>query len=54
MMMAVSVLTFGNGFLLPLGAAGIISSFSKSAGYASGLLGLYNRASRLRLRWSSA
>jgi DHA1 family bicyclomycin/chloramphenicol resistance-like MFS transporter len=36
---AISILTFGNGFLLPLGTAGVISSFSKSTGYASGLLG---------------
>lgn len=34
-----SILTFGNGFLIPLGTAGVMSSFSKSTGYASGLLG---------------
>lgn len=39
MMVAISVLTFGNGLLIPLGTAGVISSFSKSTGYASGLLG---------------
>lgn len=39
MVVAISLLTFGNGFLIPLGTAGIISSFSKSTGYASGLLG---------------
>lgn len=39
MVVAVSILTFGNGFLIPLGTAGVISSFSKSTGYASGLLG---------------
>jgi len=36
---SMSVLTFGNGFLIPLGTAGVISSFSKIRGYASGLLG---------------
>jgi len=39
MIVAISILTFGNGFLIPLGTAGVISSFSKSTGYASGLLG---------------
>lgn len=39
MVVAVSIMTFGNGFLIPLGTAGVISSFSKSTGYASGLLG---------------
>ncbi|RDI37587.1 multidrug effflux MFS transporter [Aquicella lusitana] len=39
MVASVSILTFGNGFLIPLGTAGVISSFSKSTGYASGLLG---------------
>jgi DHA1 family bicyclomycin/chloramphenicol resistance-like MFS transporter len=39
MVSAISILTFGNGFLIPLGTAGVISSFSKTAGYASGLLG---------------
>lgn len=39
MVAAISILTFGNGFLIPLGTAGVISSFSKSTGYASGLLG---------------
>lgn len=35
----ITVLTFGNGFLLPLGNAGVITSFPKNSGYASGLLG---------------
>ena len=39
MVVAISILTFGNGFLIPLGVAGVMSSFSKSGGYASGLLG---------------
>jgi DHA1 family bicyclomycin/chloramphenicol resistance-like MFS transporter len=39
MVCAISILTFGNGFLIPLGTAGVISSFAKSTGYASGLLG---------------
>ena len=39
MVAAISVLTFGNGFLLPLGAAGVVSSFASTRGYASGLLG---------------
>ena len=34
-----TILTLGNGFLLPLGSAGVISTFSKNSGYASGLLG---------------
>ena len=34
-----TILTFGNGFLLPLGSAGVISNFPKNAGYASGMLG---------------
>lgn len=39
MIVSISILTFGNGFLIPLGTAGVISSFSKTTGYASGLLG---------------
>lgn len=35
----ISVLTFGNGQLIPLGVAGVITSFPKSKGYASALLG---------------
>lgn len=34
-----AVLTFGNGFLIPLGSAGVMSSFPQKAGLASGLLG---------------
>jgi len=34
-----AVLTLGNGFLLPLGAAGVIAGFKEKSGYASGLLG---------------
>lgn len=36
---AISVVTLANGFLIPLGTAGVIGSFSKNTGYASGLLG---------------
>ncbi len=39
MVISISILTFGNGFLIPLGIAGVITSFSKTTGYASGLLG---------------
>jgi DHA1 family bicyclomycin/chloramphenicol resistance-like MFS transporter len=39
MIIGVSIITFGNGFLIPQGTAGVISTFSKTAGYASGLLG---------------
>ncbi|MGL9689162.1 MAG: hypothetical protein ACR5K6_05515 [Wolbachia sp.] len=35
-----TILTFGNGFLLPLGVASVISIFQKMAGTASGLMGL--------------
>jgi MFS transporter, DHA1 family, multidrug resistance protein len=39
MVLFISVLTFGNGFLIPLGTAGVVSSFAGRIGYASGLLG---------------
>jgi MFS transporter, DHA1 family, multidrug resistance protein len=39
MVFSVSVLAFGNGLLIPLGTAGVISSFPGSTGYASGMLG---------------
>lgn len=39
MVAAISILTLGNGFLIPLGVAGVVSSFAKTTGYASGLLG---------------
>lgn len=39
MIIFISLLTFGNGFLIPLGTAGVVSSFPKLTGYASGLLG---------------
>ncbi len=39
MVISISILTFGNGFLIPLGTAGVISSFPEARGYASGLLG---------------
>lgn len=39
MVFSISILTFGNGFLIPLGTAGVVTSFSNSIGYASGLLG---------------
>ncbi len=35
-----SILTFGNGFLLPLGVAGAVSVFPNLAGTASGFMGL--------------
>lgn len=35
----ITCLTFANGFLIPLGSAGVITHFSHLAGYASGLLG---------------
>ncbi|WP_409360921.1 multidrug effflux MFS transporter [Bartonella heixiaziensis] len=37
--MAIAVLTFGNGFLLPLGTALAISSHPQAAGAASGMMG---------------
>ncbi len=39
MVVSISLLTLGNGFLIPLGAAGVVSSCSVAVGYASGLLG---------------
>ena len=36
---AISVLTFGNGFLLPLGTSGAVTSVPELAGSASGLMG---------------
>lgn len=39
MVIFISVLTFGNGFLIPLGTAGVVSSFAGRIGFASGLLG---------------
>jgi DHA1 family bicyclomycin/chloramphenicol resistance-like MFS transporter len=39
MVISISLLTLGNGFLIPLGAAGVVSSYSRAVGYASGLLG---------------
>lgn len=39
MVITASIVSFANGFLIPLGTAGVISSFSKTTGYASGLLG---------------
>lgn len=38
-LIAISVLTFGNGFLLPLGTALAISSHPQAAGAASGVMG---------------
>ncbi|ATO57279.1 multidrug effflux MFS transporter [Bartonella sp. 1-1C] len=38
-LIAISILTFGNGFLLPLGTALAISSHPKAAGAASGVMG---------------
>jgi DHA1 family bicyclomycin/chloramphenicol resistance-like MFS transporter len=35
-----TILTFGNEFLLPLGVASVMSIFPKMAGTASGLVGL--------------
>lgn len=39
MMVSTSLLTFGNGFMMPLGTTGAVSSVTKHVGYASGLLG---------------
>jgi MFS transporter, DHA1 family, multidrug resistance protein len=39
MIVSVSIMTFGNGFLIPLGTAGAVSSYAKKAGHVSGLLG---------------
>jgi MFS transporter, DHA1 family, multidrug resistance protein len=39
MILSISVLTFGNGFLIPLGTAGVISYSNNNKGYISGLLG---------------
>ena len=39
MIISVSILTLGSGFLIPLGTAGVISSCNTFRGYASGLLG---------------
>ena len=39
MMLGTSVLTLGNGILIPIGTAGVIGSFPELKGYASGLLG---------------
>ncbi|MBF1996146.1 multidrug effflux MFS transporter [Serratia symbiotica] len=36
---AISILTFGNGFLLPLGTASAIAAHSQASGTASGLMG---------------
>lgn len=35
----ISALTFGNGFLIPIGTAGVIGSFKEKVGFVSGLLG---------------
>lgn len=52
LMIPSTILTLGNGFLLPLGSAGVISSFPKNAGYASGLLGfLQLSAASLSTTW---
>lgn len=39
MVASISVLTLGNGILIPLGTAGVVSSIREHIGYASGLLG---------------
>lgn len=41
----ISILTMGNGFLLPLGAAGVVATFSSEKGVASGLMGSLQLAS---------
>lgn len=38
-LITISIITFGNGFLLPLGTALAISSHSHAAGAASGVMG---------------
>jgi DHA1 family bicyclomycin/chloramphenicol resistance-like MFS transporter len=39
LILSISILTLGNGFLIPLGTAGVVGNFSGKVGYASGLLG---------------
>lgn len=39
MISSISVLTFGNGFLIPQGSAGVVSNFQYNRGMASGMLG---------------
>lgn len=39
MVFGASIVTLGNGFIIPLGVAGVISSSTNTKGYASGLLG---------------
>lgn len=41
MVSAISMITFANGFLIPMGIAGAVSSFPGRSGYASGLLGFF-------------
>jgi MFS transporter, DHA1 family, multidrug resistance protein len=38
-LLPITCLTFANGFLIPLGSAGVITNFPYLSGYASGLLG---------------
>ncbi len=40
-LIAISVLTMGNGFLIPMGSAGAVSACPSNRGYASGLLGFF-------------
>ncbi len=44
-LLPITILTFANGFLIPLGTAGVIKNFSNSSGYASGLLGFFQLSS---------
>jgi len=44
-LLPITILTFANGFLIPLGTAGVIKNFSNSSGYASGLLGFLQLSS---------
>ncbi len=47
-----TILTLGNGFLLPLGSAGVITQFPKNSGYASAMLGfLQLGAASLSTTW---
>lgn len=42
--LSVSILAMGNGFLLPLGASGVVNSFTELKGVASGLMGAFQLA----------
>lgn len=41
MITAISIVTFANGFLIPMGVAGVLSSVQGNTGYVSGLVGFF-------------